>query len=280
MTQSEPPHNDEPADTDNPTDADAELDYETDLSEAGPDVPEPVLTVAFARGVVPTKWFRLWQQRFPESRLGSFRADSHDQIAALKDDRAGMSIIRFPAETTGLNVIPLYTEIPVVVAPKDHEISALDAVELADLDGLPLLPNADALASWPAATVTLTDGDYGPRTIEDVIELVAAGIGLVIVPQSIARLHARKDLIYRPLTAGEETRVGLAWREDDESPEIEDFIGIVRGRTAQSSRGARAPEEKQPTAPKKRTPPPAKKKPGPRPFGTSRRPGGKKGRRR
>nr|WP_243848827.1 LysR family substrate-binding domain-containing protein [Lysinibacter cavernae] len=250
------------------------------MTEAGPDVPEPVLIVAFARGVVPTKWFRLWQQRFPESRLGSFRTDSTDQVAALADGRAGMSIIRFPVDTAGLNVIPLYTEIPVVVAPKDHEISALDSVDVADLDGLPLLPNADALPSWPEASVTLANGEYGPRTIEDVIELVAAGLGLVIVPQSIARLHARKDLIYRPLTAGEETRVGLAWREDDESPEIEDFIGIVRGRTAKSSRGTRAPEEKQPTAPKKRTPPPAKKKPGPRPFGTSRRPGGKKGRRR
>ncbi len=257
----------------------------------------PDFVIAFARGVVPTKWFRVWEERYPEVRLGSFRTDSADQLRALRADLADMSIVRNPADTTGLRLIPLYREIAVVVAPKDHEIGMLEEVTLDDLRGIPLLENPDALPDWPAATVPTYQPEPGTaesgttetyQTIEDTIELVAAGIGLVVVPQSIARLHARKDLIYRPLVGVSDTEVGLAWLQDNEVPEVEDFIGVVRGRTARSSRGSAAEEapapkpqkKKTPPPVKKKTPPPVKKKPGPRPFGTSRRPGGAKGRKK
>jgi hypothetical protein len=67
---------------------------------------------------------------------------------------------------------------------------------------------------------------------------VASGSGIVVVPMSVARLHHRKDVVHRPVTGVAASRVGLAWRADDEDPRIEDFIGIVRGRTERSTRGA------------------------------------------
>ena len=39
-----------------------------------------------------------------------------------------------------------------------------------------------------------------PATTAEAIELVAAGVGVLVVPQSLARLHHRRDLAYRPLT--------------------------------------------------------------------------------
>jgi hypothetical protein len=67
---------------------------------------------------------------------------------------------------------------------------------------------------------------------------------VAIVPQSIARLHARRDLTYRPITDAPTTDIALAWVADDraldplERAAVQDFIGIVRGRTARSSRGS------------------------------------------
>jgi hypothetical protein len=79
------------------------------------------------------------------------------------------------------------------------------------------------------------------------VELVAAGIGVVVVPQSLARLHHRKDLTYRPVTGVPESRIALSWPEDATTDMVEDFIGIVRGRTVNSSRGRTAtpPQPKQ-----------------------------------
>ena len=67
--------------------------------------------------------------------------------------------------------------------------------------------------------------------------LVLGGVGIVIVPMSLARLHHRKDVEYRPLRDGPSSTVALAWDADRTTPAVDAFVGIVRGRTANSSRG-------------------------------------------
>ncbi|MFE7934556.1 hypothetical protein ACFU6S_38735, partial [Streptomyces sp. NPDC057456] len=65
----------------------------------------------------------------------------------------------------------------------------------------------------------------------------AANIGVLVVPQSLARLHHRKDLTYRTVVDAPRSDIGLAWPEDATTELVEDFIGIVRGRTVNSTRG-------------------------------------------
>jgi DNA-binding transcriptional LysR family regulator len=68
------------------------------------------------------------------------------------------------------------------------------------------------------------------------VELAAANVGVAIMPQSLARLYARRDVVARPVTDHATTRIGLVWPEDGAHPLIDEFIGIVRGRTVNSSR--------------------------------------------
>ncbi len=87
-----------------------------------------------------------------------------------------------------------------------------------------------------------------PETTADAIELVAAGVGVLLVPQSLARLHHRKDLTYRPVREAPESRVALSWPTAEETPDlVEEFIGIVRGRTVNSTRGRVAAAQQRPT---------------------------------
>ena len=76
-----------------------------------------------------------------------------------------------------------------------------------------------------------------PADTAEAIATVAAGVGIVIVPMSLARLHQRKDVEYRPLLDGPASTVALAWAADRTTPAVDAFVGIVRGRTANSSRG-------------------------------------------
>src|SRR5206468_584131 len=64
-----------------------------------------------------------------------------------------------------------------------------------------------------------------------------AGHGIARMPQSVFRATGRRDLVAREVTDAEPTRVGLVWRNSSSGPLIDEFIGIVRGRTANSSRG-------------------------------------------
>ena len=53
---------------------------------------------------------------------------------------------------------------------------------------------------------------------------------------SVARLHHRKDVTFRPVTDLPTTTIGLVWRTDHDDERVQTFIGVVRGRTANSSR--------------------------------------------
>ena len=73
-------------------------------------------------------------------------------------------------------------------------------------------------------------------SVRDAVEVVASGTGVLIVPMSIARLHHRKDTVYRPVTDLPPTTIGLAWLTSNEDDRVQTFIGIVRGRSERSSR--------------------------------------------
>jgi DNA-binding transcriptional LysR family regulator len=76
-----------------------------------------------------------------------------------------------------------------------------------------------------------------PIPLREAVESVAADAGIVIVPLSLARLHHRRDVVSVPVTGVPTSAVGLAWLRDADDERIETFIGVVRGRTVNSSRG-------------------------------------------
>lgn len=201
--------------------------------------------LAYVPGVTPGKWTRIWQERVPEVPLVLDQVS--DPINLVRDRHADAALLRLPIDRAGLHAIPLYTETTVVVFPKDHLLAAAEEVSAEDLaDAVMLHPQDDTL-DWPQPPGQLAV--HRPATTKDAIELVAAGVGLLVVPQSLARLHHRRDLVYRPVTFAPESSVALTWLEDETTDLMEQFIGIVRGRTVNSTRGR--PQTPKQTAPKR-----------------------------
>jgi DNA-binding transcriptional LysR family regulator len=198
----------------------------------------PSFRLAYVPGVTPAKWVRIWNERLPGVPLALLPVPAAEAAGLLLDRGADAGLVRLPVDRTDLAAIPLYTETTVVVVPKDHFVAAADEVSAADLaDEIVLSPLDDTLG-WdrPPGRPALER----PAGTADAVELVAAGVGLLVVPQSLARLHHRRDLTYRPLTDAPQSRVALSWREDATTDLVDDFIGIVRGRTVNSSRGRAA----------------------------------------
>jgi len=204
-------------------------------------------TVAIVPGVTISKWTTVWAQRRPDVPLRVLRADESTQVALLHEGSADVSFVRLPVDRTGLSTIPLYAEVPVVVLPKDHELTLLDSVSVADLVEEHLLQDPDSVPEWRDAALTLRTGPRralpAMESTADAIALVAAGVGIVIVPQSVARLNHRKDVTYRTVVDVAPHGVGLAWLAESSSLDVEEFIGIVRGRSARSSRSAQPGEQ-------------------------------------
>jgi len=195
----------------------------------------PSFRLAYVPGVTPTKWVRIWNERLPGIPLTLVQAPAAEAQGLLRAGDADAGFLRLPVDGTDLSAIPLYTETTVVVIPKDHLIAAADEVSVTDLaDEIVLHPLDDTLV-WER--LPGRPAFERPATTADAVELVAAGIGVLVVPQSLARLHHRKDLTYRPLTDAPESRIALSWPQEKTTDQVEDFIGIVRGRTVNSSRG-------------------------------------------
>ena len=200
------------------------------------------LTVGYVPGVTPAKWARTWAQRHPEVPLQLHAVAAADAAGALRAGTIDVALLRPLIDTSGLAVIALYEETTVVVVPTDHLLSAVDEITVADLDGEPILIPLDDVVAWTAAPGVQVD--HRPETTKQATELVAAGIGALIVPQSLARLHHRKDLTYRPITDAPTCSVALAVPEGQQPALVEEFIGIVRGRKPSSSRGRSEPAPK------------------------------------
>ncbi len=173
--------------------------------------------VAFVAGVMPGKWERIWAERVRRP-LQLVPVDVSDQERVIRDGEVDMAFVRDMSRSEGLHLIPLYREQPVVVASIEHPVSAYDEIDVADL--------ADEYRH-----------QVPPLSAKDAVEAVAAGTGVVVLPRSLARLHQRKDVKAVPVSGVEESPIGLAWLVANEDPDVQTFIGIVRGRSANSSRG-------------------------------------------
>ena len=70
----------------------------------------------------------------------------------------------------------------------------------------------------------------------EAIETVAAGTGVVIVPMSVARLYHRKDVVQREVTDLAPSTIALVWLRARDDDVTQAFVGVVKGRTANTSR--------------------------------------------
>lgn len=172
---------------------------------------------------MPGKWDRSWTEHERASRrwrkLELRQVEVADVERLLRDGEVDMCITRGPVDRDVLHHVAMYSEVPVAVISEDNALTAYDELTLADL-----ADELDILAEFPDLDLPMA------------IETAAAGSGYVLVPMSLARLHARKDVGYRPVTDAEESPVGLVWLRENDEPDTQGFVGIVRGRTPRSSR--------------------------------------------
>jgi DNA-binding transcriptional LysR family regulator len=183
------------------------------------------LRVGFVTGATPDKWARAWrdQRRGPLTMVPIAEAEQEDVVRRGEVD---MALVRLPADgapddwPADWHHVRLYDEVPVVVAGRDHLVAD---EQLVRPHGSGWLPAADQL-SWPSMSE------------QEAIETVAAGTGIVIVPMSVARLFHRKDVVHREVTDLPATTIALVWPRDRDDDLTQAFVGVVKGRTANSSR--------------------------------------------
>jgi len=191
-----------------------------------------IFTIAFMPGLIVTGPARVLGLNHPDLTVEVLRTGWDSQTAVLHDGRADVSYVRLPVDQHRLQLQPLFSEPRVAALPADHRLAGKPAASITDLAEDHLLQHPDAVPEWRdiAAELRGRRRTAPPRvihTVEEKLEHVAAGRGIVILPESTATYYQRPDVSYVQLTDIPPTEVALAYASARRSPLIAEFVAIA-----------------------------------------------------
>ena len=191
-------------------------------------------TVGFAPGVLITPAIRELSRRHPDVFVEVFRSDWIHQADIIRDGQVDVGYLRLPADVRGLAVEPLFTEPRVVMLPADHQLAGKETVNAADLAAEHLLQDPDDVPEWRDIALELRERKPRRaiprlRTVEEKLEYIAAGTGIVVLPLSAATFYHRPDITHIPVGDLAPSQVCLAWDSSRNSALIREYVAIVLG---------------------------------------------------
>ncbi|MEU7692985.1 LysR substrate-binding domain-containing protein [Microbispora hainanensis] len=194
-------------------------------------------TVGFMPGLIVTPAVRALRERHPGLTVEVVRTTWDDQADAIRDGRVDIGYVRLPIDQRGLRVRPLMDEPRVAVLPSGHRLAGKDAIGIADLADEHLLQHPDAVPEWRDVATELRGS--APRrpapvfhAVEEKLEHVAAGHGIIVLPLSVVTFYTRPDVTYVPVADIPPNQVCLAWDSSRRTPLIGEFAAIAAATAA------------------------------------------------
>ncbi len=163
--------------------------------------------------------------RFPEIDLRIEEMAAEDVSAAVLDGRADLGIVNEALEQTpSLTRIDLGRDVFCLVCPRDHPLARKTRVRWRDLDGCDLVALAPRTGSRALIDDILATHGLKPKIVQEmsrpeaVAALVAAGMGVAVLPELAAPPKSEPNLIARPLADPTAYRRMVMIHADDRTP--------------------------------------------------------------
>ncbi|WP_395405143.1 LysR substrate-binding domain-containing protein [Arthrobacter sp. UC242_113] len=176
---------------------------------------------------------RAFRQQRPRIDLVLQPLTSGEQIEQLLDGNLDLGLIRDPGDVPGLNLELLSAEDLVVVLPDAHRLAAAEEVRPEDLEGEPMILFR-LMPGFVARVLRLFEPLPTPPVLvqqaihqETVLGLVAAGLGVSVLPESVQRFQM-PGVTTRRFAGRPQTELYVA-RSLGRSPAVEDFITCLKG---------------------------------------------------
>ena len=192
-------------------------------------------TAASAYYLIPTA-LDSFTQRFPAVELALHEMVSTDQVRGLLENRLDVSLMRPHARHPELPWRKLLDEPLMVVLPVRHPLAAGPAIDLPSLQRLPVISFTPATSPYLSGMVEglLSRGGHTPTIVQratqpqTLISLVAAGLGVALVPELISR-HRFDRVVYRPLAVDDPpvAEMDVCWRRQAASPLLDNFLSSL-----------------------------------------------------
>ena len=200
-------------------------------------------------GVLPSV-LREFRSCFPEVDLRLRELNPDQQVQELHHKRIDVGFLYLPLEDRALSVEPIFRECLVVALPEHHPLADEPDVPLHALSDEPfILPPQHGVPGCYSLIMKACHGaGFSPKAAQkDVwlmqtsVDLVAAGIGVALVAGSLRNL-SRAGVVYKTLQDPSPTlEIGVVWHQDEDSPVLRSFLGVVDQVRRAETLGALAP---------------------------------------
>jgi DNA-binding transcriptional LysR family regulator len=153
-----------------------------------------------------------------------------EQAKMVRDGRADVAVVGRPGAHHGLDVEVLFSEPRVAALAPGHELAGRAALTCADLAGWPTpcwpLSSAADRAYWSGQDLTGGPVTPGPVVYDSaqLLEAVALGQTVALLPASFAELGSRDDVVYRPVVDASPYSLALAWAAGARDVRIARFV--------------------------------------------------------
>lgn len=197
------------------------------------------LTLGFvpsaSNSVLPTL-LQTFQQQFPDIQLFLKEMTPDQLVQGLQDHRIDVGMVYLPLANQTFCTQTVLREPLVVVLPENHLQARQEQIDLGSLSGEHFIVPPRYIAV-PGLFAHIMEAcrlaGFTPKIrqeawlMQTIISLVAANMGVALVPASVQRLHWT-GIVYRPLSdLRREVELGVIWRRDDTFPVLQRFLQVI-----------------------------------------------------
>jgi DNA-binding transcriptional LysR family regulator len=198
--------------------------------------------------LVPTI-IREYRKHYPNVVLLAQASNTPLLMAQLRAGKIDVAFIRTPiAESEGLILELLVDEPTVMVVPTGHPLSRSTSVSLRAFAKETIIlqhPRQLNPDNYDLILSAFKSAGFSPKWTVDapqivaVIPMVAAGMGVSIVPESMS--HILTDaVVYLPIDGNApRSLLELAYRQHDRSPAVQNFVAVAHRATRPEIQGSR-----------------------------------------
>jgi len=179
---------------------------------------------------------RAFCKRFPEVQLILHELTTAEQIEALREQRIQVGFVRPPIYDEEFRLASVLREAFIAVLPESHPLATQPKISLQSLAHEPfiLFPSHLGIGFYHQVINLCQQAGFTPKVAQEaiqmqtIISLVAAELGVALVPASLQNLQ-RVGIVYKPLVEATPTvELAIVWREDELSPVFYRFLEVAK----------------------------------------------------
>ena len=200
-----------------------------------------MISSATYEDVIP-RAIRTFRERYPDAELVLHECSTAQQVELLHRREIQIGFVRLPVNDPELMIEAFKKEPLVAALPKSHALAAEPQVRVGDLasEKWIMLPRDSGLGFYDLVLEICRKAGFSPTVAQEATQihtmtsLVAAGLGVTLVPASVQNLR-RHGVIYRPLAGrNPAAQLALAYVKTGRPPIVDTFRAMLRRITAAS----------------------------------------------